>query len=443
MRKYFALTCLIFLALALTLKSYRQANANSDGDEFLLQVVKYLSSRNLEGRKSGSLGSRFSANFIAKNLLDFGIKPISPISRDNPKDYFSFFLVRGKDKNGEKREFRTGKNLIGYWAPPRTSFDKGYILLSAHYDHLGKMRKDDGSWETFPGANDNASGVATLLALARRLSLDNSSEEINFPIVFLFSDMEEEGLEGARAFLKNSSGILIYSHPLMVVNLDTIGAPVNDTLYIASGADINTKNQGTKRMLSMIEELVRQSNSPITVQNMEHGWEAGDHFVFHEAQIPFVFLFGGAPLTYHRPTDTWEKVEYLFLVKVSNLLFNLLKAIPEDASFTFRPLSPSATAPAGNGKRRAFLGTIPDFSNVVKGGVIISGVVPGSPAERAGLKANDIIRKLAGKEVTDLKTYSELLKDLSPGDSVHIVFERDGVLQEVVVTLEERPLNSK
>ncbi len=439
--KVFTTTLAIFL---LTLGTGGPLGAVLEESEFLSDVVKRLASPSYEGRETFTLGSRLSANFIAGTLIDFGLSPLKDFeSWSRIESYYFHFTFSEKTLDGDATQL-VGRNILAYFQPEDASFEDGYILLIAHYDHLGWTRDGDGSWHYFPGANDNASGVAVLLALARRFSINSSSQGIRYPIVFLFTDAEEKGLQGARAFLADPPMQLKTRKPKLVVNLDTVGVPEGEILFIAGGAEMRNEKSGAPEPIHLFAERVAgEAYSAIKLTEMKQGWEAGDHFAFHQAEIPFVFLFAGAPPTYHKVDDTWEKLDYDFLSTLTNLVFEFLKAVPANSEITFRALPVSPKAQSGDGApRRAFLGTIPDFSRNVEGGIAISGVVPGSPAEKAGLKAGDIIRKLAGREVTDLRTYSEILKALSPGQVVKLIYERDGKQHEVELEVAERPLET-
>lgn len=430
----------VFLAICLHFVGVLSAKAvcqDNDQPKFLEDLVRKLSSRAYEGRKTASLGSTLSAYFIAGKLRDIGLNGVDENFNDH-RSYFLYFTFRRKDEKG-KEETLVGRNIIGYFLPEGKSFQEGYILLSAHYDHLGARLGKGGQWEYFPGANDNASGVSILLALARQLALEPQlASSIRYPLVFLFTDAEELGLKGAEAFIENPPARLLGKRPILVINLDTVGLFADKRVLVASAAEIREKEgEPAVSVLSALQEIGREIGFSLELVEMAQGIEAGDHLVFIKRNIPTIFFFGGAPPTYHKPTDTLEKLDFASMAELTSLLFEFLLSTEQNASFSFKPVVGELEKPESKAER-AFLGTIPDFAKKIEGGVAISGVVPGSPAEKAGLKAGDIIRKLAGKPVADLRSYSEILKSLSPGVEVELIYEREGKLYMVVVRLSIR-----
>jgi len=434
--RFFLATILVPVGLAVA--SPKDGSGVSD-EEYIARVVRYLSSPSLAGRKTGSFGSFLAARFIAGELLKAGVRPlqggIDDFKPAQTRDYFHYFRFTPEGKSPDRTGIQ-GRNIIGIINPSGLQKNWGYILLVAHYDHLGSGIGKLGRWEYFPGANDNASGVSVLLQLVRSLCSPSRSATLDYPIVLLFTDAEEAGLKGARAFVAHPPAALAGYVPALVINLDTLNL-TGGKLYVGSDARIRKSFSVEVSVVDLLAQCKEESQFSYEIVPMRTGLSAGDHYAFYEAQIPFIFFFGGAPLTYHRTDDTWEKIDYACLSQIARLLESLLVNLQDAEKFARVDVGEIAVAPGG--ERRTFLGTIPDFSRVVENGVLLAGVVPESPAEKAGLRAGDILRKVAGKETKDLKTFSEILKSLEPGELVMILFERDGELYEVSAEVIERP----
>ena len=428
----------VLVPVGLTLASTSEST-NDCSEDYIARVVRYLSSPSLAGRKTGSFGSFLSARFIARELWEAGVLPLhgsaDEANQTKAQNYFHYFWSTDDGESANRTKI-SGRNVIGIINRAGLQKGKAYILLTAHYDHLGSRIGKLGHWQYFPGANDNASGVSVLLELARRLPSVQRTKPLVYPIVLLFTDAEEDGLKGAMAFLADPPRELKGRRPALVINLDTLNL-THGKLYVGTDARIRMAFSSAEiSALDLLKKCKDESQFPYEIVAMRTALSAGDHYAFHQEKIPFVFFFGGAPLTYHRTDDTWEKIDYASLAQIARLLENFLLSLDDATRFTRMDIGEMEVPQ--DGERRAFLGTIPDFSRVVENGVLLSGVVPGSPAEKAGLRAGDILRKVAGRQTKDLKTFSEILKTLEPGTVVMIVFEREGELYEVSAYLVER-----
>ncbi len=289
----------------------------------------------------------------------------------------------------------------------------GAVVVGAHVDHLGKTRG-----KVHPGADDNASGVAVLLEVARALAKQGPFAR---DVVFVAFSGEEDGLKGSRAFVKT---LTTKAHSM--VNLDVVGRkPAGGKMLVLDGASA-----------SEWVHIVRGVGftTGVAAELAKEGGGASDQQAFLEAGVPAIQLFSGPNADYHKPTDTADKVDGASLVDAAVMTREIAAYLADRKE----PLSSGSAPGAGaTGGRRVSLGTVPDmtFSGP---GVRVDDVVDGSPAASAGLAKGDVLVKFDGAAVNDLRGYSDLLKTKKPGDKVKLVIVRAGKEINVEATLVER-----
>jgi hypothetical protein len=325
----------------------------------------------------------------------------------------------GSEPAGSSSVSGTGPGTAGSGA--ESGVARHAVVVGAHLDHLGIV---DGT--VYAGADDNASGVAILLEVARAMS---RSGPFANDVVFVAFDGEEAGLLGSRHYTQHPAAPL--TQTIAMINLDTIGRMQDRRLYaMASGTSaefpeiLNGVNLGFGFDLATPNE----------------GSFASDHLAFIERGVPAIHLSTGANADYHRPGDTADKIQWAELAETAAFVTELASFLADEtAPLAFVP--PGAdrvAAPAENpAPRRVSLGTIPDFARE-SGGVLLTGVMPGSPAEKAGLQKGDVVVALAGTPVDNLADFSAVLKAHQPGDEVVVEFQRDGKALQEKVTLVER-----
>jgi hypothetical protein len=393
--------------------------------------VAYLAAAEREGRGVGTNGLDAAAAYVAAGFEKAGLAP------GGPDGYFQPFTI----EQGPAGTAVTVKNVIGVLKGTNPKWAQQAVILSAHYDHLGRGWPEARAGEegkVHPGADDNASGVAVMLELARVLA---SGEKPQRTIVFAAFTGEEAGLRGARHFIEHPGGTPLAGINA-VVNLDTVGRLRNGKVQVL-GAGTATEWPHIFRggsFVTGVETTVIPGNA-----------EASDQRAFIERGIPAVQLFTGPHEDYHRPGDTADKVDVPGLVKVASLAKEAVAYLaerPEPLTVTIaRPGTGSGpeASPAGAGGaqgrpaagRRVTFGAVPDFA-YQGSGVRLSGVTSGSPAERAGLTEGDVITRVAGTAVTSLAEFSTVLRGLAAGASVEVVYQRDGAEQKATVTVVER-----
>jgi len=385
--------------------------ADAPDDNALRRDVETLASESFEGRGVGTAGLDRARDYLERRFAEVGLRPLGVDGYRQP--------FAGPD--GTRLFNLVG--VIGEMAGDR------HVIVGAHYDHLGMGEPGDANaGKLHPGADDNASGVAALLECARRLALE---EKLAHPVVFIAFSGEEKGLLGSAYYVEHP--VLPLSGCDAMVNLDTVGRLFDGALTVfgsntATGLShvLQGINYGFKFKLELPEKDVGGS----------------DQTSFVRRGVPGLQIFTGANADYHRPGDTADKIDYDGLERVAGFAGELAIYLADrDEPMGFVPPGAekaAAAAPAAGGSaRRVSFGSIPDFNYSGKG-VRVSGVIPGSPAEKAGLKEGDILVEFAGVAVDDLRSFSDILKGLSPGDQADVVYLRDGERRSTTVTVVER-----
>ncbi len=331
-----------------------------------------------------------------------------------------------------KPQFDNGENIAGV-LPGHGSLANEVVVLGAHYDHLGYG--GEGSMKPnaraiHPGADDNASGDAGVLNAAELLrdSLANAADRRT--ILFVLFSGEERGLAGSGFFV---------AHPpvpvptiVAMVNLDMVGALREDKIT-AFGTDSAAEWKG------LVDAAGAGSNLKITETG--DGYGPSDQTSFYAAKVPVLHFFTGAHERYHTPEDVADAVNFAGEARVVKLIVNVMAPLARGA---VTPKYARATsAPAMQGDSRgygAYLGTVPDYSamDATTGGVLLSDVRGGSPADKAGIKGGDRIVEIGGTRIENLYDMTYALQDHKPGDTVDVIVIRGGVRTTLRATLSTR-----
>lgn len=389
--------------------------------EMMAQHVTTLAAEEMEGRGPGSQGIDLAADYIAAQFKEYGLEPAG-----DDGTYFQSFTATTSD---DQREV-TIKNVVAVLPGTNTDWADQSVVVSAHYDHLGHGWpgvRTGNEGMLHPGADDNASGVAVMLELAKNLSQNLTPKR---SIVFAAFTGEESGLLGSRHYVENTANYPA-GKTIGNVNLDTIGR-LGDNPVIVFGAPSAKEWQfifmGATAVTGVQTEIVTN------VVN------ASDHVAFDEAGVPAVQLFSGTNGDYHRPSDTADKIDPAGMVKVASIAREAIQYLSErEEPLTFKgTTAPQAPAAQGPGKARSVsTGTVPDFA-FSGAGVKLSSVAEGSPAEAAGLKAGDVIIQLGDTAIDGLQAYSDTLKTFEPGDVVELRYRREGEEHQSSITLAAR-----
>jgi hypothetical protein len=388
--------------------------------ERMMKTIRFLASDTLQGRGFGEPGLEQAAEYIAGAFHEAGLQPAG----DEPGSFFQNWAQSGGDPE------RTAwlRNVVAVIPAADSKRSSESIVIGAHYDHLGLGWPDvrDGNLgKIHPGADDNASGVAVLLELARVLGKDFKPER---NIVLVAFSGEEAGRRGSKHYierLKKNPAHRIFG----MINLDTVGRLGSNKLLVL-GAN------SASEWPHIFRGIGYATGIPISMVTEE--LDSSDQVSFHEAGIPAVQLFSGVNPDYHRPTDTAEKIDPAGLVKIATVTKETVEYLTgreEPLSVTL-PSSESAIPKSGK-QRRVSLGTIPDFGYQGEG-YRLDGVVPGSPAAAAGLMKGDVIIQLNDTVVHGLRDLSTLLKVMLPGQEISLTYRRQGDFMTTQVTLGAR-----
>ena len=395
--------------------------------EKMRETVSYLASAEREGRGPGSAGLAASADRLEKELKAIGLLP----GGDGGTYRQKFTLEKGPD--GKPVEL---VNLIGVLPGTKPEWKEQAVLVGAHYDHLGLGWPDahaGDAGKVHPGADDNASGVAVLLELARSMA---SGEKPQRSIVFALFSGEEAGLRGSKAYAEKPPRYALEG-TIGVVNLDTVGR-LGDRKVTVLGTSTAAEWPHIFRGAGFVTGV--EGQYPPT------GWEASDQATFIGKGRPAVQIFSGPHTDYHRPGDTADRIDFPGMVKVAAFTREAVAYLadrkdPMTVTIASAPAPAEGGAagrpPAAAGAKRVSLGTVPDFS-FGGPGVKLEGTVPGSAAEKAGLVKGDVVLKVGAIPVNDLRGLSEALKVLKAGDVAPVVYAREGKETTVSVTLGER-----
>ena len=315
------------------------------------------------------------------------------------------------------RDHRTGHNVLGY-LPPTTgqSVEKPYVMLGAHYDHLGRgedgssLAKADESGDIHNGADDNASGVAAVLAAGAELAGQDRSRGV----ILAFWSGEELGLLGSADFV--DSAPVPMDQIAAYVNFDMVGRMRDNTLTVqALGSS------------SIWPGLVDEINGSFDfdLQPVTDPYLPTDAMSLHLAEVPTLALFTGSHEDYHRPTDDAETLNYSDLERIAHYGAAVAARVVNEPTPPDFVRVERTGRQGGQAAMRIFTGTIPDYSSEVNG-LLLSGVMGGGPAETAGLREGDIIIELAGQSIANIYDYTYALDLLKVGEPAAVVFMRDG-----------------
>jgi Zn-dependent M28 family amino/carboxypeptidase len=336
------------------------------------------------------------------------------------------------------------------------------IVIGAHYDHLGRGGQSSlaaNSTEIHRGADDNASGTAALLEIARRFAKEKNNKRT---IVFIAFGGEEEGLLGSKHYVNNP--VFPLDKTVAMLNMDMIGRltenkltvggigtatewkglveRLNPAANIRSALDaeaikkVDVKDDSGTLTLSGAVDKTDKTNArtanttnnnsvpSFNLQLSEEGFGPSDHSSFYGKQIPVLFFFTGTHPDYHKPADTADKINYAGLANITNYVARIARAIDQNAA----PPAYKVAQSSGQGARAQFnvtIGVVPGYGDA-NDGMLLDGVRDGSPAAAAGLKAGDRVVKFAGKEIRNVQDYTFVLGELKADTEYEIEIVRAG-----------------
>jgi hypothetical protein len=331
---------------------------------------------------------------------------------------------------------RTLKNVVAVLPGADPALKDEAIVVGAHYDHLGLGGRDslaeNAIGQVHNGADDNASGTAAMLEIARAAS----SHRARFPrpVVFLAFAGEEIGLLGSSYYVNHPA--VPIERTVAMINLDMVGRPGGRILVSgldsapSLDADVNAAAEG----------------SGIAVKGFKEGAGVGssDDTSFLLRRVPSIGFFSGFHADYHRPSDDWDKIDAnggAAVARIALALAERLSARHDRPEFvtTTNPhgAAPSPARDAGGGYG-AYFGSVPDFADEGNG-VKFADVRENSPAAKAGFQRGDVMVSFGGQPIRTLYDFTFALRDRRPGDKVEVVVMRDGKEMKATVELGARP----
>lgn len=319
------------------------------------------------------------------------------------------------------------QNVVGIIEGSDPLLKGQYVVIGAHYDHLGTGGK--GSSSRMPdtlsvhnGADDNASGVSAILEVAQKFSGKVGKRSI---VVAVFG-AEEMGLLGSRFFIENP-----------IIPIDSIVAMINVDMVGRMGADRTLQVGGAKTSLES-EGIIDKANEAfsLNITKSPEGYGPSDHASFYGKNIPVFFITTGAHIDYHTPNDKIDKINFVGLFETSKFIeaiVNELVSVPQ--KFTFQESGPKSSASRFGRDLKVKLGIMPDVSGATNDGLKVLAVTENNPAFIAGIKKDDIITALNGQKVNNIHDYMFRLKDLKPGNTISVELNRNGEKLVVLVQL--------
>ena len=308
----------------------------------------------------------------------------------------------------------TTQNVIALLPGSDSMLKDEYIVIGAHYDHLGWGGKGSGSRRPdttaiHNGADDNASGVAAVLEIAERLALGKKAPKRS--ILFMAFGAEEMGLLGSKFFTKNP--LVEKSQIKQMFNLDMVGRlnPTKPSLTVG----------GTGTGIGMEEYLRKHAiDRAFQLSTTPDGYGPSDHAAFYVEDVPVLFFFTGITEEYHTPQDDVETINIAGEKAIADYAYDLIADLgSREDTFTFQEAGPKGP-PKGGKRGKVKMGIIPDFAAANTNGFLIGGVVPGGPAAVAGMESGDVMVALEGLSVMNVYDYMSRMAEVKPGQRVTV-----------------------
>ena len=328
-------------------------------------------------------------------------------------------------------------NVIGILEGRDDVLKNEAIVIGAHYDHLGRGGQGSlavNSADVHHGADDNASGTAAIIELARYFAKEKINKRT---LIFVAFSGEEEGLIGSKYYVNNP--VFPLEKTVAMINLDMVGRMNNRKLTVGGIGTatewkilIDNKNINQNAVVpggnggNGGATNIKTSPGPLNKFDLalnEDGFGPSDHSSFYGKKIPVLFLFTGTHDDYHKPSDTADKINYAGLEEVTYFVADLVTTIDQNP---LRPTYAVAKSSGMAGGRSGFnisLGTVPSYSDSTDG-MVLDGVRDNSPAAKAGLKPGDKIVKLAGKDIRNVMDYTYILGEMKAGEEYEVVVMR-------------------
>ncbi|MGC4022799.1 MAG: M20/M25/M40 family metallo-hydrolase [Cyclobacteriaceae bacterium] len=400
-------TKLVFIASIVSISSFAQID-----EAKIKQHIKTLSADSLQGRGAGSEGERMAASYIESQFKKIKLKPLG-----DRKGYRQSFPFNG-GVHGTGAEGKAN-NIIAFIDNGSTNT----IIIGAHYDHLG-LGENGSSLDANPqgkvhnGADDNASGVAGLIELARYFEKNKIKEKNNF--IFIAFSGEELGLFGSKYFTEHPTIDLAKAN--YMINLDMVGRldPVTKSLAVSGTGTSNVWETELKKL-----------SGDLKVKTDSAGVGPSDHTSFYLKNVPVLHFFTGAHSDYHKPSDDWDKINYAGEKQVLELIIKLVEDLDASPKLSF--LTTKNKSMSSSRSFKVTMGVMPSYTSNEEG-LKVDGVTDGKPAQKAGIQAGDLIVQIGDFPIKDIQAYMTTLGKFEKGQTVPVKVKRGGEIISVSVT---------
>ena len=370
--------------------------------------ISFLASDSLHGRMTGSVDEHNAAEYIISEFQKMGVPNLK--GNFNSRKYLQQFEYH--PKTDSVKTTVKGNNVVAFI----DNHAKQTIIIGAHYDHLGwgldahAHSAYRGEPAIHNGADDNASGVATIMELARILVSDASSSRVlaKHNYLFIAFSGEELGLYGSKWFAEHTKFDSLKTDYML--NFDMVGRLDSNKLMIYGNGTSPLWNEAMKKI-----------ESPLRIKTSESGVGPSDHTSFYLKSIPVLHFFSGQHKDYHKPSDDESKINYTGMEEIMAYVIKLIKELDtiEKIPFTKTKDDTNESTP----KFTVTLGVMPDYTFEGEG-MRIDGVTEGKPAEKAELKAGDVVIQLGDTKVTDMRSYMKALSQFKKGDITKVRVKR-------------------
>ena len=395
------LSFLLFFILIISCNNFDATKNHIKND------VTFLAKDELNGRETGTEGEQKAADFIAKRFKEIGLEP------KGTKGFFQDFTFKPSSDPHQEAKFTsknedgtvTGTNVVAFI----DNNAENTIVIGAHYDHLGYG--DEGSLHRgekaiHNGADDNASGVAVMLDLARKLN----GNFINNNYLFIAFSGEEKGLLGSNYFTKNAT--VDMNTVNFMINMDMVGRLKEDKSLAVHGV-------GSSPIFS---QTLMSNNPGFNVLKKESGVGPSDHTSFYLNDVPVLHFFTGQHEDYHKPSDDSDLLNYEGMEEISEYIYTIISDLDDNGKLAFRKTkNESEEVP----RFKVALGVIPDYMFDGKG-MRIDGISEDKPAQKAGLQKGDVVVKLGDSTVVDMMSYMRALSSFEKGNKTKVTVDRNG-----------------
>ncbi len=423
-RRTFLCWIVAALAVAPVVRAQTAASAApaATAVERVTQDMRWLADDAREGRGVGTDGLEAAAQYIADAFAAAGLEP------GGTDGFFQPFELNPQSPALAHTELggEQVKNVVGI-LPGRGTLSREVVVLGAHYDHLGRgtrgyamMSRDTAAANKIHnGADDNASGTTALLEIARILATRDADERRTF--VFVALTAEELGTIGAIHYVEEPAQPL--EQTTAMLNFDMVGRLRGDSLVVGG--------TGSSPQLSNALDTVNDAYGFVLLKQ-DDPWGNSDHAVFYGKELPVLHFYTNLHADYHTPSDDWDLINMDGVARIAAFASDLAWSIATgNEALDYVAVARPERVRGGD---RASLGTMPDM--VTPGeGMRIQGIRAGTAAEEAGLQTGDVILSIGEVKVKDVYGLQEALTTYKAGDTVTIVFMRDGERMETEATL--------